>query len=256
MKTTTTTLAMVCLATSAEAGKAFDDPLISLDTNRWFIADGWENGYPFLNRWQHDHAEFSPQGLALNLSNIIDNHGYPDIVSGEIRTQGFYGNGCFEVEMKPVKAEGVVSAFFLFAGPYDQPEGGNGTHNEIDIEFIGLNTNLVQFNFWSNDDSYEQRNEYIHYLDFDAADEFHKYAIEWNKNTIKWYIDDELVYKVRNTKAQPIPSQTDTKLRAMMNIWATAPELSNWAGLYDQSTGAHHSAHYRNFRFTRSKCNN
>jgi hypothetical protein len=31
-----------------------------------------------------------------------------------------------------------VSAFFTFAGPYDN--GGNGRHNEIDVEFLGYDT--------------------------------------------------------------------------------------------------------------------
>lgn len=250
-----TYLAAGLITPAIATGASFSDPLSELDNQTWFLADGWENGFPFLNRWTKDQALFNDEGLTLTLKNTIDDHGYKDVVSGEIRSYGYYGNGCFEVEMKPVKADGVVSAFFLFAGPYDQPEGGNGIHNEIDIEFLGMNTNLVQLNFWTNDENYEQHNEYIHYLDFDASEDFHTYAIEWNKNTIKWFIDGELVYRVRNTDQQPIPMKSDNRLRIMMNVWATNPQISNWAGTYDDTTGLEHSAQFRNFKYTRAKCN-
>ncbi|MFA0086248.1 family 16 glycosylhydrolase [Vibrio sp. 10N.261.51.F12] len=241
--------------TLSHASTSFTDPLAELDPQRWFLADGWENGFPFLNRWQQTQVEFNNSGLAIHLENREDEHGYLDILSGEIRTLGFYGNGCFQIEMKPVKGDGVISSFFLFAGPYDQPEDGNGVHNEIDIEFIGANTNMVQFNFWTNDDNYQQKNEHIHYLDFDASEEFHTYAIEWNHRAIRWYIDGSVVYNVRHSERLPIPMTSDTKLRAMMNVWATDPSISNWAGEYKADIGIKHSAYYRNFKYSKSRCN-
>ena len=232
----------------------FSDDFHQLDDQRWFLAHDWENGFPFFNRWQNSQIDFGPEGMAIHLENTEDSHGYLDIVSGEIRTLDFYGNGCFQVDMKPVKADGVISAFFLFAGPHDQADGGNGLHNEIDIEFLGSNTNLVQFNFWTNDDNYQQKNEYIHYLDFDAAEDFHTYAIEWNRRAIRWLIDGQVVYKVRHSKRLPIPMKSDTKLRAMMNVWAVNPEISNWAGQYSTEIGIKHSAYYRNFLYKASRC--
>jgi endo-1,3-1,4-beta-glycanase ExoK len=51
-----------------------------------------------------------------------------------------------------VAESGVVSSFFTFAGPFDN--GGNGKHNEIDIEFLRFDTRTFQVNFWTNDDTY------------------------------------------------------------------------------------------------------
>jgi hypothetical protein len=137
------------------AQKSFVDQLDAYDTRRWTKADGWVNGSPFANAWRADHVTFQAGSMHL----VLSSQAYLGMAysSGELRTKGFYGYGCYEARFKPVKRAGVVTSFFTFAGPFDN--GGNGRHNEIDIEFVGDDTEAVQLNFWANDDRYISRNE-------------------------------------------------------------------------------------------------
>ncbi|MGF1684361.1 family 16 glycosylhydrolase [Photobacterium minamisatsumaniensis] len=249
---TTPYLPLVAFLYSGVAMSAdnFDDPLAEFNHTIWWKSDGWSNGFPFYNRWEGESIVNSAEGMAITLdySPVADNS--VEFRSGELRSHDYYGYGCFEAEIKPAAASGVITSFFLFAGPYDKPENGNGMHNEIDIEFLGNNTNLLQVNYWTNDDRYERSNEHLIYLNFDASEDFHRYGIKWTKNAIKWYIDGDLVYKVKKaTATTPIPSKADSELRIMANVWATDNRISNWAGEFDINSRTAHTAYYRNIRF-------
>ncbi|TDR77393.1 family 16 glycosylhydrolase [Photobacterium lutimaris] len=207
---------------------SFSDPLTSFDTNHWQAADGWANGSPFLNAWSSAALDFSNDGLGVVLSDSpLLGYAY---TSGELRTNAFYGYGCYEVEMMPAAVSGVVTAFFTFMGPFDNTQGGNGQHNEIDIEFLGNNTNVVQLNFWTNDDQYINGHETIIDLGFDASLSFNHYAFDWSETGINWYINKELVYSVIGTTNDPTPNVTDGTHKIMMNMWPVDATASGWAG--------------------------
>ncbi|WP_241033868.1 family 16 glycosylhydrolase [Vibrio maerlii] len=229
----------------------FEDSLQALETEKWRVADGWGNGYPFVNDWDDGAITFNEQGMAITL--MTQSLPKTPMMSGEIRSHGFYGYGCFEVDMKPIKAPGVVSSFFLFSGPHDKPEDGNGIHNEIDIEFLGSNTNMVQLNFWTDDDAYENSHESLVFLPFDASKSFHRYSIDWSEKGIDWLIDGKLVLRAKNNKSDPTPSVNSSKLRIMKNVWVVDRKLSNWAGKFKLDKKKTYSAYYKNFKYTPNK---
>ncbi|NOH79684.1 family 16 glycosylhydrolase [Vibrio sp. RE86] len=251
-KTFCATSYSLALVTFAVDAMVIDDPLTHLDQNRWWLSDGWENGFPFLNRWESEAVSFSDDGMAITLSpdRKRDENRSLKFSSGELRSQKFFSYGCFEIDMKPVRAPGVVSSFFLFSGPFDKPEDGNGIHNEIDIEFLGSNTNMVQLNFWTDDDAYANSHETLIFLGFDASEDFHRYGIYWGEDFIEWFIDGESVLKVLDNKYDPIPTVTSSRLRVMANMWATDPEIANWAGRFKTKKKQSYKAMYRNFSFT------
>ncbi|MGR5061407.1 family 16 glycosylhydrolase [Photobacterium sp. DNB22_13_2] len=231
------------------ADTSIEDPFTELNSELWWKSDGWSNGFPFFNRWEGEAISHSTDGMAITLSHAPNGADDFEFQSGELRSHGYYGYGCYEVEMKPIAEPGVISSFFLFSGPYDKPEDGNGMHNEIDVEFLGHNTNVMQVNFWTNDDRYTRSHEQLIYLNFDASQDFHRYGIKWTKGAIKWYIDGKMVYKVKNTNNDPIPSVTDSRLRIMANVWATDERISNWAGDFSKDPTTSVTAEYKNFRF-------
>ncbi|ROV59860.1 glycosyl hydrolase family protein [Vibrio ponticus] len=253
----TTVLAHLPLLTGVVYANDINDPLVVFDSNRWQIADGWENGYPFNNRWERKAIHFSSKGMTITLQpdETLDESSMRTYYSGELRSHEFFSYGCYEIEMKPVKAPGVVSSFFLFAGPYDKPNDSNGHHNEIDIEFLGSNTNMVQFNFWTDDDDYSNTHETLIFLDFDASQQFHRYGIYWGKKHLEWFIDGRSVLKVRNNRFDPIPNAKHSKLRVMANVWAVDDAIANWAGRFNSDNRTSHTASYRNFSYTSdSRC--
>jgi beta-glucanase (GH16 family) len=223
------------LAPAAHAGKpvarptaqgSFTDHLTAFDSVRWAMADGWANGSPFDNGWRADHVTFANGYLDLRLDDVASS-GQP-YTSGEYRTTGYYGYGCYEASYRPVPRSGVVSAFFTFAGPYDN--GGNGKHNEIDVEFLGYDTRRVQLNFWANDDTYASRNEKLVDLGFDAAAAFHRYAFRWTSRSIAWFVDGVLVHEAFDSLANPIPKATESLQKIMVNVWPVDESASLWAG--------------------------
>lgn len=208
----------------------FTDLFNSFDSSRWQKADGWTNGAPFDNAWSADHVVFHDGLLELVLDDTAQ-RGEP-YTSGEYRTTGYYGYGCYEVSMKPVARSGVITSFFTFAGPFDN--GGNGQHNEIDIEFVGEDGDAdggiswVQFNYWTNDDAYASRNEIPYPLGFDASAGFHRYGFRWTSSGIEWWVEGQLVVTATNAT----PKETDSLQKIAMNLWPVDATAASWAGAF------------------------
>ncbi len=209
---------------------SFMDQLATYVTTRWAKADRWTNGSPFDNAWRADHVLHDTAGstMTLRLSNrAFLGEAYS---SGEYRTKGFYGYGCYEARFRPIAQPGIVTSFFTFAGPYDN--GGNGRHNEIDIEFLGRDTRSVQFNFWTNDDTYGSHNERVLTLGFDAATESHNYGFRWTAVGLEWYVDGQIVDSFYETPLTKTPKASESLHKIMMNVWPVDATAAGWAGTF------------------------
>ena len=183
------------------------------------IADGWTNGSMFNVTWRKSNVTFEDGKMQL----IIDKDGKAtsDIPysGGEFRTRKFYGYGRYEVCMKPIKNDGVVSSFFTYTGPSDK-----NPWDEIDIEFTGKDTTKVQFNYFT---SGRGNHEYMHELGFDASEDFHTYAFEWYEDKIVWFVDGVEVHSAN----QLIPV---TRGKIMMNAWC-GTGVDSWLNPFDDS---------------------
>jgi len=210
------------------ASGSFTDHFSAYDATRWSMADGWKNGSPFDNAWRADHVTVADGKLDLRLDDVAL-LGEP-YTSGELRTNGYYGYGCYEASFKPIMVPGVVTSLFTFAGPYDN--GGNGKHNEIDVEFLGNDSERVQLNFWTNDDAYASRNEVLIELGFDPTTAFHRYGFKWTATKIEWYIDGKLVYTAFDSALNPTPKATESLQKIMVNAWPVDETAVLWAGAF------------------------
>jgi beta-glucanase (GH16 family) len=225
----------------------FIDELAAYDTGRWLKADRWTNGSPFDNAWRADHVLHGGDAMTLRLSNRAY-LGEP-YSSGEYRTRGFHGYGCYEARFRPIARPGVVTAFFTFAGPYDN--GGNGRHNEIDIEFLGKDTSRVQLNFWTNDDTYATDNSITVQLGFDAAGAAHNYGFRWSEKRLEWYVDGQLLTSFDETASVRTPKAHESLQKIMMNAWPVDATAAGWAGTFVYP-GAPLEARYEWVRYDRS----
>jgi beta-glucanase (GH16 family) len=209
---------------------SFVDELGQHDRTRWTKADRWKNGSPFDNAWRADHVIHDAAAGAMSIR--LSNRAYlsEPYSSGEYRTQGFHGYGCYEARFRPVRQAGVVTSFFTFAGPSD--DGGNGRHNEIDIEFLGRDTGSVQLNFWTNDDAYASHNERVVQLGFDAADGFHNYGFRWFEGGLEWYVDGVRVDQFYDTALVRTPKPVESYQKIMMNLWPVDATAADWAGAF------------------------
>lgn len=205
--------------------------LLEHDDKLYEKANGWSNGYMFDCTWRADNVIFSDGIMNLMIDTDGENS-KPKWSGGEYRSREFYHYGKYEVRMKPIKNKGVVSSFFTYTGPSD-----NNPWDEIDIEFLGKDTTIVQFNYFTNGVG---EHEYIHNLGFDASEEFHTYGFLWLPDSITWYVDDVEVYKA--TESIPV-----TKSKIMMNVWP-GTGVDSWLDSYDGTTPL--KAEYDWFRYT------
>lgn len=178
----------------------------------------WTNGSMFNVTWRKANCTFEDEKLQLIIDNDPKGKDIP-YSGGELRSKGFYGYGRYEVSMKAIKNDGVVSSFFTYTGPSDK-----NPWDEIDIEFLGKNTNKVQFNYYTKGSGGHEK---LVDLGFDASEDFHTYAFEWRKDRIDWFVDGELVH----TATANLPK---TPGKIMMNAWC-GTGVDSWLKAFDDS---------------------
>ena len=215
--TTTTTQAAASEQESLPEGSLVVD-FSQGKPNGFEIADGWTNGSIFNVTWRNKNVTFENGRMQLVIDTDGKNKAIP-YSGGEFRTTEFYGYGRYEVSMKAIKNDGVVSSFFTYTGPSD-----NNPWDEIDIEILGKDTTKIQFNYFTDGVG---EHEFIYDLGFDASESFHTYAFEWHKDKIIWFVDGEAVY----TADENIPS---VKGKIMMNAWC-GKDVDEWLKPFDDS---------------------
>lgn len=205
----------------------------------------WEEAFDardaaFDERWDIGTHTFGGNEAHFNPANVIvedgvlklrltdEPYGERAYSGAELRTDneiGFFTYGRFEARMKAASGSGVISSLFTYRY---QP------WQEIDIEFKGRDTRAMQANiFYNGGQAGDPNNEPYEVppfpedvpLPYDAAEEFHVYAFEWEPGIIRWFIDGVQVLESQDPVQVPyLPQQL------MMNIWAT--NLA-WAGPFD-----------------------
>lgn len=209
---------------------AYEIENFNAESKIFTASNGWTNGSPFDCYWTNKNVKFENGEAALTVSKDGDNK-----YGGELKSNDHFGYGYYSVKMKPAKAPGTCSAFFVYTG-----ESEGNPWDEVDIEFLGSDTTRVQFNYFTNG---KGGNEHWYDLGFDASVEYHEYGFVWSKESIIWYVDKEPVYKATNN----IPS---TPGRIIMNTWCGDNTASAWMGnltsdftsttaYYDQVNFAH-----------------
>lgn len=179
-------------------------------------ADGWSNGGMFNCTWRASNIWFDGY-LNIKIDRDYATGGYS---GGEYRTNDTFGYGMYDVSLKAIKNDGVVTSFFTYTGPSD------GTvWDEIDIEILGKDTTKVQFNYYTNGVG---NHEYVHDLGFDASQGFHQYGFLWQPGRITWYVDGKAVHTATNN----IPT---TPGRIMMNAWP-GTGVDEWLKPYNGRT--------------------
>lgn len=160
--------------------------------------------------------------------------------SGALSSARRFLHGRFEVEMRAARGEGLVTGFFLHR---------SAPRQEIDIEIAGNKPRRVLLNVYFNPGDEGTELDYGYRgspcaidLGFDASEDFHRYAVEWCPDRIRWFVDDVLVHDRGSWDPTPIPHLPMT-LHA--NLWSPRSfELAGAANLRLTPT----TASFRNVR--------
>ena len=67
-------------------------------------------------------------------------------------------------------------------------------------------------------------------LGFDASEDYHSYAIEWEPYEIRWYVDNKLIHKRILWEPTPIPNQP---MKLFCSIWSS--ESNDLAGILNEN---------------------
>lgn len=212
-------LSFAFLPLSAQAGEIpFFSTYPQIDQKTWYISDGWTNGDHQSCEWRADAVSVVDHSVVFTVSNRGGK--VRPIGCGDIHTKKFYTYGRYEARLRTAAGSGLNTAFFTFTGtPY-----GVDAHDEIDFEFLGKNSRTVELTLWSGHEKYPGG---VIDLGFDASKEFHNYAFEWDRQEVRWYIDDKLVYKT--PPGTPVPTHQQL---IFIDLWSGAAQEDAWMGKF------------------------
>lgn len=193
-----------------------NDDFSKLDVSNWFLRNDTFPG---------NQAMFNSDNFSMNKGNgasiMLKNQDMKvrEYSSGAITSSSFFLHGRFEAVIKPPKVSGLVTGIFLHR---DSPR------QEIDIELIGKSPNKMLINVYYNPGVDGARFDFGYRgtpveidLGFDATEDYHSYAIEWNPTEIRWFVDGNLIHKRVNWAPTPIPH---LPMKFHINLW---PSISS-----------------------------
>ena len=137
-----------------------------------------------------------------------------DYTSASLCSSASYRYGRFEAVIRPTGIPGVITGMFFHR---------NSPRQEIDIEFLGRDTTKVLANVYYNPGGEGARFDYGYRgtpvlidLGFDAAGDFHSYAIDWSPTVLRWFVDGRVVHERANWDPTPIPH---LPMNFYINLW-------------------------------------
>jgi beta-glucanase (GH16 family) len=178
------------------------------DRTKWVIetgGNGWGNNELeyYTNRVQNVQIQDGNLVITARREGYSDNEGvFRGYTSARLKTQGKFQQayGRFEARIQIPRGQGIWPAFWMLGAEEHWPNGG-----EIDIiENIGKEPSTVHGTIhgpgYSGDKGIGSPFSLPQGKAF--ADGFHVYAVEWEPNAIRFYVDDNL-YATRTPAELP-----------------------------------------------------
>jgi hypothetical protein len=165
-----------------------------------------------LATFSHDAVDYGADGATITLRESgVEDRPYR---SGALSSARRFLHGRFEIEMMAARGGGLVTGFFLHR---------SAPRQEIDVEITGNEPRRMLLNVYFNPgnegtalDFGYRGSPFSIDLGFDASAEFHRYAIEWYPDRIRWFVDDKLVHDRGSWDPTPIPH---LPLTLHANLW-------------------------------------
>lgn len=134
--------------------------------------------------------------------------------------------GRVEIVMKAASGQGIVSSAILQSECLD----------EIDWEFLGTNTTHALTNYFGKGNTTDYNRGKDFKMKSAPQDEYHNYTIDWTKERIQWYIDDEMVRELKYEDALGGKNFPQTPMNVRLGAWSGGDVDNNnkytveWAG--------------------------
>lgn len=180
----------------------------SLDTTKWTALNRRDS---FNNEKQYYHPnQVAVADDTLHLTAIDVPRSGKAYQSGLVTSNALFGIGRFEARIDLPTSQGMWPAFWLNANHIQWPTGG-----EIDIlENRGSQPELVSsaYHWQTNPGPCCNQHEFV-YHEHTATESgqpvnfhegFHTYAVEWDENSLYFFVDGQLHYRLFETSSRPI----------------------------------------------------
>ncbi|AFK05685.1 glycoside hydrolase family 16 (plasmid) [Emticicia oligotrophica DSM 17448] len=197
----------------------------SIDPAKWNVVIG--DGCPSLCGWGNNElqsyqaANVVVSDGTLKITARKETVGGRNYTSGRLDTKDLFshGYGRFEARMKLPNAKGLWPAFWMLS--QTEPYGTWPKSGEIDVmEFVPVTSTKQTLgyihygDFWPNNKSTGK----VYTMPIDLSTDFHVWAVEWEANVIRWYIDGVLFSTKTNTDISPSAWPFDHPFYMLLNM--------------------------------------
>jgi len=170
----------------------------SLDTGNWSYDIG--DGCPSLCGWGNNELQYyRSENVTVTGGNLVitaknESYGGSSFTSGKVHTRAKHSflYGRIEMRAKIPTGGGMWPAFWMM--PQDDVYGGWAASGEIDIMESSNATTQVGGALHYGDNYPDNTSTSGSYTlgGTNFADDFHIYAVEWEADTMRWYVDGTL----------------------------------------------------------------
>lgn len=167
----------------------------TIDASNWTYdlgGGGWGNGEMQVYTDAPENARVENGMLVIEARKETNENGGFEFTSARLKTQGLqtFQYGRIEARIKVPAGKGLWPAFWMLGENF--PVVGWPDCGEIDImEYVGREPDLVIGTMHGPGYSGAVGLSRWKRLDYNVADDFHTYAVEWDSNQISWYFDGE-----------------------------------------------------------------
>jgi len=195
----------------------FDEPKINLQNWTYDLGGGgWGNGEMEYYTSRPENAHIKDGMLVIEARQEKYENSY--YTSARMKTQGLqeFQYGRIEGRMKVPAGKGLWPAFWMLGSNFNQnwPDCG-----ELDImEYIGKEPDLIMGTAHGPGYSGALGLGQWNRQEYNIADDFHTYAIEWETDQIRWYYDDVQYFTLNREDVGNRPWVFDQPFFIILNL--------------------------------------
>jgi len=212
----------------------FDGTEIDLTNWTYDVGDSWYNGEleSYTDRPDNSVVENGCLVIIAKQESYHSNNYTSARLRSQTKADFLYGR--IEARIKLAVGQGIWPGFWML--PTASVYGGGSSSGEIDIlETINAGDRVygtIHFTDANNQHASSGGSYYANGLCF--ANDFHVYAIEWDPNEIRWYVDDVKYFSQTNwsSDTNPYPAPFDQQFYFILNVAIGG----SWPGPPDQTT--------------------
>jgi beta-glucanase (GH16 family) len=187
----------------------FDGDEIDLDNWTYDLGGwGWGNGEAQNYTDRHENARTENGLLVIEARKERFEDSY--YTSARLKTRGLqeFQYGRFEARLKVPAGQGVWPAFWMLGANFEQDAAEEANRwpfvGEIDImEYVGREPDLVVGTIHGPGYAGALGLTKWNRQDYDIADDWHTFAVEWDTEGVSWFYDDEIYHTLGRDAVGP-----------------------------------------------------